>query len=158
MFKTGQALPLRQRRTWGPRMSRGRHAEYPRSIVLSWTWHWPVHGLGSAGTKTWKWIFQIRERSMSEFNPRQQSCPRTVHVRAQATASIARKHVTEESMNCPQRVRRLERSMFVNWSCLRFGREHEQAKNCPRRRIAVSFLPKITFPIHARILTPYAHV
>jgi hypothetical protein len=75
MFKTGQALPLRERRTWCPRMSRGGHAEYPRHINRSWTWHWPVHGLDSAGDRTRTGTFRVREQSVSAFSPRQQSCP-----------------------------------------------------------------------------------
>ena len=41
MFNTGQALPLRERRTWCPQMSRGGHAEYPREKfveILRRTW------------------------------------------------------------------------------------------------------------------------
>ena len=83
---------------------------------------------------------------MSAFSPRQQSCPRTVHVHAQATASIVREQATAADVNCPQTVRSREQSTSANWSRTRFVRDRGPAKNHPRRCIAVSILPSIQFP------------
>lgn len=156
MFNTGQALPLRERRTWCPRMSRGRHAEYPREINRSWTWHRPVHGLDSAWDRPQTGRFRVRERSMSAFSPRQQSWPRTIHVHAQAAASIVREQATVTDVDRPQTVRSRDQSMSANWSRTRFVRDRGPAKNHPLRCIAVSILPPIYFPIHVQIIP--AHV
>ena len=156
MFKTGQALPLRQRRTWCPRTSRGGHAAFPRSISHSWTRHRPVHELYSAGNRTWTRTFSVRVQSTTAFSPRQQSCPRTIHVRAQATASIVRDRATAADVHCPQAVRGRELSTSANWLRAQSVRDRGLAKNYPRRYIAVSILPPINFPVHVRIIP--AHV
>jgi hypothetical protein len=156
MFNAVQALPLRERRTWCPRMSRGGHAKYPRKISRSWTWHWPVHGLDSADDRTRTGTFLVRKQSASAFSPRQQSCPRTIHVHAQATASIVRERASVTDVNCPQTVRSREQSTFANWSRTQFVRDRGLAKNYLHRCIALSILPSINFPVHVRIIP--AHV
>ena len=156
MFKTVQALPLRERRTWCPRMSRGGHAAFPRNISHSWTRHRPVHGLDSAANKTRTGTFPVREQSVSAFIPRQQSWPRTIHVHAQATALIVREHATAADANCPQSVRSREQSTSANWSRTQFVRDRGLAKNYPHCCIAVSDLPSISFPVHVQIIP--AHV
>ena len=156
MFNTGQALPLRERRTWCPRMGRGGRAEFPRKINRSWTWHWPVHGLDSAGDRTRTGTFHVREQSVSAFSPRQQSWPRTILVHAQATTSIVLKQATVTGVNCPQTVRSREQSTSPNWPRTRFDRDRGPAKNHPRRCIAVSILPPIHFPTRVQIIP--AHV
>ena len=155
MFNAVQALPLRKRRTWCPRMSRGGNAAFPRNISLSWTRHRPVHGLDSAGVRTRTGTFRVREQSVSAFSPRQQSWPRTIHVHAQATASIVRQQPTVADENCPQTVRSREQSTSPNWSRTRFVRDRGPAKNHLHRCIAVSILPTINFPVHVRLIPPY---
>jgi len=152
MFKTGHALPLRKRRTWCPRMSRGEHAERPRNINHSWTWHWPVHGLDSAGNRTRTRTFHVREQSATAFSPRQQSCPRTIHVHAKATASSVRERAAATDVNCPQTVRSREQSTSSNCPRTQFVRDRGLAKNYRHRCIAVSILPSINFPVHVRII------
>ena len=156
MFNTGQALPLRERRTWCPRMSRGGHAEYPREINRSWTWHWPVHGLDSAWDRTRTGTFRVREQAAYAFSPQQQSWPRTIHVHAQATASIVREHAAATDVNCPQTVRSREQSTSANWSWTQTVRDCGLAKNYPHRCIVVSILRSIEFQVHVRIIP--AHV
>jgi len=156
MFNTAQALPLRERRTWCPRMSRGGHAEYPREINRSWTWHWPVHGLDSAGDRTRTETFRVREQSMFAFSPRQQSWPRTIHVHAQAMATIVREQATATDVDSPQTVRSRDQSTSANGSRTRFVRDRGPARNHLRHCIAVSILPSIKFQVHVRIIP--AHV
>ena len=156
MFKTGHALPLRERRTWCPRMSRDGHAAFPRNIGRSWTWHRPVHGLDSAGNRTRTGTFRVREQSVSAFSPRQQSWSRTIHVHAQATASIVREHSAAADVNCPQTVHGHELSMSENWLRTQSVRRRGLARNYPRRCIVVSILSPINFPVHIRIIP--AHV
>jgi hypothetical protein len=155
MFNTGHALPLRKRRTWCPRISRGEHAEYPRKINRSWTWHWPVHGLDSAGDRTRTRTFRVREQAAHAFSPQQQSWPRTIHVPAQATASIARQQATVADENCPQTVRSREQSTSPNWPRTRSVRDRGPAKNRLHRCIAVYILPSVNFPVHVRIIPAY---
>jgi len=155
MFKTGHALPLRERRTWCPRMSRGGHAEFPRNTSRSWTWHRLVHGLDSAGNGTRTGAFRVREQSVSAFSPRQQSCPRTIHVHAQATASIVRERAAATDVNCPQTVRSLELSTSAHSSWARILREPDLATNCPGRRILVSIWSPAHFPVRIRINPSY---
>jgi len=156
MFNTGQALPLRERRTWCPRMCRGGHAACPRKINRSWTWHWPVHRLDSAGDRTRTGTYHVREQSVSAFSPRQQSWPRTIHVHAQAAASIVREQATATDVDCPQTVRSHDQFTSANWSRTRFVPDRGPAKNHLRRCIAMSILPPIHFPIHVQIIP--AHV
>ena len=155
MFKTGHALPLHKRRTWCPRMSRGRYAAFPRNISHSWTRQWPVHGLDSAGVRTRTGTFRVREPSASAFSPHQQSWPRTIHVHGQATSSIVRQQATVADENCPQTVRSREQSTSPNWSRTRFVRDRGPAKNHLHRCIAVSIPPSINFPVHVRIIPAY---
>jgi hypothetical protein len=156
MFKTGQALPLRERRTWCPRMSRGGHAVFPRRISHSWTRHRPVHGHDSAANRSRTGFVRVREQSVSAFSPRQRSRPRTIHVHAQATASFVRERAAATDVNCPQIVHSREQSTSANWSRTQFVRDRGLARNCPHRCIDVSILPSINFPVHVRIIP--AHV
>jgi hypothetical protein len=155
MFKTGHALPLRKRRTWCPRISRGGHPEYPRKINRSRTWHWPVHGLDSAGDRTRTGTFRVREQAAYAFSPRQQSWPRTIHIHALATDSIVRHQATVADENCPQTVRSREQSTSPNWPRTRFVRDRGPAKNRLHRFIAVSILPSVNFPVRVRIIPGY---
>jgi hypothetical protein len=152
MFKTGHALPLRERRTWCPRMNRGGSSNCPRNINRSWTWHWPVHGLDSAGNRTWPGTFRVHGQSVSAFSPRQHSCPRTILVRAQAAALIVREQATAVDADCPQTVRSRELSTSANGSRPQSVRERGLAKCCPRRGIAVSSLSPIYFLVRVRII------
>jgi hypothetical protein len=155
LFGRVEALPLRERRTWCPRMGRGGHAEFPRNINRSWTWHWPVHGLDSAGNRTRTGTFHVREQSATAFSPRQESCPRTIHVHAPATASIVRERAAATVVNCPQTVRSRELSTSANSSWTQSVRDRGLVNIYPCRRIAVSISPPIHFPIHLRLIPAY---
>ena len=156
MFKTGQALPLRERRTWCPRMSRGGRAAFPRNTGRLWTWHRPVHGLNLAATRTRTGNFRDREQSVTAFTPRQQACPRTIYVHALATALIVRERATATDVNYRQAVRSREQSTAPNRSRTQSVRDRGSAMDCARRCIAVSILPSINFPVHVRTIP--AHV
>jgi hypothetical protein len=92
---------------------------------------------------------------VSAFSPRQQSWPRTIHVHAQAAASIVREQATAADVNWPQTIRSRDQSTSANWLRTRFVRDREPAKNHPRRYIAVSFIPATNFLIHVRIISAY---
>ena len=152
MFKTGHALPLVDTRFLRPRSSRGESADCPREVCGSWPRTRQIRDLESDGDRTRTGILHVPEQSVSAFSPRQQSRPRTIHVRAQATALIVREQAAAMDADCPQTVRSRELSTSANWLRPQSVRERGLAKSCPRRCIAVSVLPPIHFPIHVRII------
>ena len=152
MFKTGHALPLVGTRFLRPRSSRGESADCPREVCGSWPPTRQIRDLDSGGDRPRTGTFCVHELSVSAFSPRPQSRPRTIHVRAQATALIVREQAAAMDADCPQTVRSRELSTSANWLRPQSVRERGLAKSCPRRCIAVSVLPPIHFPIHVRII------
>ena len=155
MFKTGHALPLRERRTWCPRMSRDGHAAFPRNIGRSWTWHRPVHGLDSAGNRTRTGAFRVREQSVSAFSPRKQARPRSGRVLGNAADSTVRELAATTDSIYPQTVRSRELSTSPDCPRAQSVRERGLAKNCPHHRIAVSILPPINFQVRIQTIPTY---
>jgi hypothetical protein len=152
MFKTGHALPLVVTRILRPRIGRGGHAEFPRNVSHSRTWQQPIHGLDSAGNSPRAKAFHVREQSESAFNPSQQSWPRTIHVRARATALIVREQAAAADAKCPQTVRSRDLSIYAEQSRTQPVRKHGLAKSCPRHCIAVSVSPPVQFAIRVQII------
>ena len=158
MFKTGHALLLPGGRSSSPRHGRETGAEQPRTVTGSWPQTRHFHEIEPVQDRTQPRVGHVREQSVSVFNPRQQSHPRTVRVRAQATASIVREKAMAANANCPQTVRSREQSTLVNWSRTQFVRDREPAKSDPRPRIAVSAWVSANFPVFIQIISPYEHV
>ncbi len=155
MFKTGHALPLAGARLLRPRVSRGGHAEFPREVSGSWPRARQIRDLGSAGNRARTQTVRVREQSMSAFSPRTQPRPRTGRDLGHAAASTVREPAVVTDSHCPQIVRSRELSASPNSARPRTVHERGQAKNCPRRCIAVSILPPIIFPVHIRITPAY---
>ena len=152
MFKTGHALPLVDTRFLRPRSSRGESAECPGEVCGLWPRTRQIRDLDSGVDRPQTGILHVPEQSVSAFSPRQQSCPRTIHVRAQATASIVRGQAAAVDADCPQTVRSREQSTSASWSRPQSVHAHGLAKSCPLRCIAVSILPPIHFLVHVRII------
>jgi hypothetical protein len=152
MFKTGHALPLVDTRFLRPRSSRGESADCPREVCGSWPRTRQIRDLDSGGDRPRTATIRVPELSVSAFSPRPQSRPRTIHVRAQATALIVREQAAAMDADCPQTVRSRELSTTANWSSSQSVHEHRLAKNCPRSCIAVSIFPPIHFPVYVRII------
>jgi hypothetical protein len=118
MFKTGQALLLRQRRSLRPRSGRGLDAECPRNSLASRPWPRPVRDRVQSETSPHPLHDRGRGQSVTVSwpgpQPRPQSVPVRVHVRAEA--------VRDQSMSanypCPRPVRSRAQSMTVSspWS------------------------------------------
>ena len=155
-FKTGHALPLAGARLLRPRSNRGEHAECPREVSDAWPQTRQIRDHDSAVNRTRTQTVRVREQSVSAFRPRQQSRPRAIHVHAQATASFVREHAAATDAKCPQTVRSRELSTSADWSRTQSVRRRGLTTNYPHRRIAVSILPPIIFPVHVRIIP--AHV
>jgi len=152
MFKTGHALPLVVTRILRPRMSRGGSAERPREVCSSWPRTRQIRDLDSAVNRAPAQTFRVRELSVSAFSPRQQLCPRTLRVQAQAAASSGREQAAAEDAECPQSVRGRGFSTSAHWLRSRSVRKHGLAKNCPPRYVAVSMLPPVNFRVHVHII------
>jgi hypothetical protein len=158
MFKTGQALLLPGGRSWSPRHGRETGAEQPRNFTGSWSQTRHFHESEPGQDRTQLRIGHVREQSVIAFSPRQQSRPRTVRVRAQATASIVREKAEAADVNPPQTIRSLKQSSPTNWSQTRFVRNRGPATIDPRPRIVVSAWVTANFLVPIHIILPYEHV
>jgi hypothetical protein len=158
MFKTGQALLLPGGRFSGPRHGREAGAEQPRTVTGSWPQTRHFHEIEPVQDRTQPRVGHVREQTVSAFNPRHQSHPRTVRVCAQATASIVREKAVAAVVNRPQTIRSLKQSTSANWSQTQFVRRHGLTKNNPRPRVAVSTWVSANFPVFIQIILPYEHV
>ncbi len=158
MLKTGHALPLVVTRILRPRSSRGESADCPREVCGLWPRTRKIRDLDSGGDRPRTETIHVHELSVSAFSPRQQLCPWTIRVRAQATDSIVRGQAAAVDADCPQTVRSRELSTTANRSRTQSVRERGLEGNCPRRCIAVSILPPVHFLIHVRIIPSHAFV
>jgi hypothetical protein len=98
----------------------------------------------------------VREQSSSAFSPRHQARQQTVRVRDDATISVGCHEAATAETTCPQTDRSPELSTSTASFLNNIGREPEQAKKCPSRRITVSMSPPTSFPVHIRNIP--AHV
>lgn len=155
MFKTGHALPLAGARLLRPRISRGEHAEHPREMSSSWPRARQIRDLDSAENRMQTQTVRIHELSVSAFSPRKQARPRTGRVLGNTAASTVHESAAATDSNCPQTVCSRELSTHPNWSRTQSVRERGLAKNFPRRRIAVSTLPPISFPVRIQPIPAY---
>ena len=158
MFKTGQALLLPGGRSWSPRHGRETGAEQPRKVTGSWPQTRHFHDIELIQDWTQARVGHVREQSVIAFNPRQQSRPRTIHVRAQATASIVREQAAAAVVNQPQTGRTREQTSSANWSQMQFVRDRGPAKSNTRRCIVVSAWAAANFPVSIQIISPYEHI
>jgi len=158
MFKSGQALLLPGGRFSGPRHGREAGAEQPRTVTGLWPQTRHFHESEPVQDWTQPRVGHVREQTVSTFNPRHQSHPRTVRVCAQATASIVREKAVAAVVNRPQTIRSLKQSTSANWSQTRFVRDRGLAKSNPRRCIAVSEWASANFQVFIQIISPYEHV
>ena len=155
MFKTGHALPRAGARLLRPRGSRGEHAEHPREVSGSWPRARQIRDLDSVENRTRTQTVRVRELSVSAFSPRKQTRPRTGRVLGNAAASTVREPAAATDSNCPQPVRSRELSTSANSPFPRNVLERGLAKNCPRRCIAVSILPPISFLVRIQTFPAY---
>ena len=158
MFKSGQALLLPGGRSWSPRHGRETGAEQSRNVTGSWPQTRLFHESEPGQDRTQPRIGHVRDKSVIPFNPCRESHPRTVRVRAQATASIVRKQAGAADVNRPQTIRSLKQSSPANWPRTQFVHDRGPAKTDPRRRIAVSSWASANFPVFIQTISPYEHI
>jgi len=158
MFKSGQALLLPGGRSWSPRHGRETGAEQPRNVTDSWPQTRHFHDIKPVQDRTQPRIGHVHDQSVIPFNPRRESHPRTVRVRAQATASIVREQAVAADVNRPHTIRSLKQSSPANWPRTQFVRDRGPAKSNTRRCIGVSAWASANFPVFIHIISPYEHV
>jgi len=100
MFKTGQALLLRQRRSLRPRNGRGLNAECPRHSPARQPWQCPVRDRVQSENSPHPRHDRVRVQSVTVFSPRPQPRPQSVHVRDRGRAANIR--VQPLSVNNPR--------------------------------------------------------
>jgi hypothetical protein len=158
MFNTGHALLLPGGRFSSPRQGREVGAKDSRKVTGLWPQTRHFHENELVQDRTQPRFGHVREQSETACNPRHRSHPRTIRVRAQAAASVARNQAAAADVNHPQTLRSLEKSWSANWSHTRFIRKRGPAKNYPHRRIALSTRAWANFQVSTQIITPYEHV
>jgi len=158
MFKTGQALLLPGGRSWSPRHGRETGAEQPRNATDSWPQTRHFHESEPVQDGTQPRVSHVHDKSVIPFNPCRESHPRTVRVRAPATASIVREQAGAADVNRPQTIRSRKESSPANWPRTQFVRDRGPAKTDPRRRIAVSSWASANFPVFIHTISPYEHI
>jgi hypothetical protein len=155
MFKTGHALPLVGTRFLRPRSSRGESAEQPREVCGSWPRARKIRDLDSVGHRPCPQTIRVREQSVSAFSPRPQSRPQAIHVLNHASASTVHEQAADMTAHSSQAVHRPEPAASADSPRTRIVRVCGLAKSCPGRRVVVSILPPINFPVHIQIIPAY---
>jgi hypothetical protein len=88
MFKTGQALLLRQRRFLRPLSGRGLDAECPRNCPTNWPWPWPVRDRVQPETSPHPLRDYGRGQPVTVSWPSPQPRPQSIHVRVHVQAIV----------------------------------------------------------------------
>lgn len=101
MFKTGQALLLRQRRFLRPRSGRGLDAECPRHSPASRPWRCPVRDRVQSENSPQPRHDRVRVQSVTVVSPRPQPRPQSVHVRDRGRAANIRVQPLSVNNPCP---------------------------------------------------------
>lgn len=154
-FMRGHALPLAGTRILRPRCSRGECAESPRDRRGSCPRTRHIHDLDSVANRTRSETFPVHELSVSAFSPRPRSCPRIIHVPAQATDSSVHGQAVDADTPCSQSVFSRDLSTTPIRTRTRFVPGRGLAANPPRRGIVVSHWPSTHFPIQIRVIPSY---
>ena len=155
VFKTGHALPLAGARLLRPRSNRGEHAEQPCGVCGSLPRARQIRDLDSAEDRTRTQTVRVREQSTSALSPRKQARPQTGRVFGDTADSTAREPATATDSIYPPTVLSRGLSMPANWSRAQSVPERGLATNSPRRCIAVSILPPISFPVRIHFIPAY---
>ena len=131
MFKTGQALLLRQRRFLRPRSGRGLDAEYPRHRPASRSWSCPVRDRVQDANSPCPPRDRVRNQSATLSWPCPHPRPQSGHVRDRVRTANVR--VQPVSMNNPwlRLVRSRAQSMTVSSPCSWTVHEHVESGKSP---------------------------
>lgn len=154
MFKTGQALLLRQRRFLRPRSGRGLNARCPRHCPASRSWPCPVRDRVQSETSPHPRHDRVRVQSVTVFWPCPHPRPQPVHVRGRGRAEAVRDQSLSANYPCPHPVRSRAQSMTAFSPCLWSVRDRVESGKCPGQGCIASALRTI----HLRRLSAYARI
>ena len=154
MFKTGQALLLRQRRFLRPQNGRGLNAECPRHSPARQPWQCPVRDRVQSENSPHPRHDRIRVQSVTVFSPRPQPRPQSVHVRDRIRAANVR--VQPLSVNNPwlRPVRSRAQSMTASNPCSWKVRDRVESGKYPGHGCIASALRTI----HLQTLSAYVRI
>ncbi len=154
MFKTGQALLLRQRRSLRPRNGRGLDAESPHNRPASRPCPRPGRDRVQPVTSPHPLLDPGRGQSVTVAWPCPQPRPQSVHVRVQFRAETVRDQSLPANYPCPRPVRSREQSMTVSNPCSWTVRDRVESATYPRHgRIASA-----RRTIHLQTLSAYVRI
>ena len=154
MFKTGQALLLRQRRFLRPRSGRGLDAECPRHSPASGPWRCPVRDRVQSENSPHPRHGCAHVQSVTISWPCPHPRPQSVHVRDRVRAANVRVQPVSVNNPCPSPVRSRAQSMTVSspWSWT--VRDRVESAKYPRHGCIASALRTI----HLHILSAYVRL
>lgn len=131
MFKTGQALLLRQRRVLRPRSGRDLDAGCPRHCPASRPWPCPVRDRVQSETSPHPRHDRVRVQSVTVFWSCPHPRPQPVHVRDRVRAANVRTQPMSVNHPCPRPVRSRAQSVTVSSSRLWTDRDRVESGKCP---------------------------
>ena len=154
MFKTGQALLLRQRRVLRPRNGRGLDAECPRHRPANRPRLCPVRDRIQSKDSPNPRRDPVRVQSVTISWPCPHPRPQPVHIRVGVLAANVRTKSLTVNIPCPRPVRSLAQSMTVSSPCSCPVRDRVEVGKCPGLGCIASALRTIhlqTLSAHVRI-------
>ncbi len=154
MFKTGQALLLRQRRILRPRSSRDLDAGCPRHCPARWPWPCPVRDRVQSENSPQPRHARGRVQSVTVSWPCPHPRPQPVLVRDRVRAANVRTQPITVNYPCPRPVHSRAQSVPVFSSRLWTVRDRVESAQCPGHGCIASALRTIhlqTLSAHVRI-------
>jgi hypothetical protein len=154
MFKTGQALLLRQRRSLRPRNGRDLNAECPRRSPASRPWQCPVRDRVQSENGPHPRHDRVRVQSVTVFSPRPQPRPQSAHVRGRIRAANVRVRSLSLNNPCPRPGRSRAQSMTASSPCSWQLRDRVESGKYPGHGCIASALRTI----HLQTLSAYVRI
>jgi len=154
MFKTGQALLLRQRRFLRPRSGRGLDAECPRHSPASGPWRCPVRDRVQSENSPHPRHGCAHVQSVTISWPCPHPRPQPVHDCGRGRAVTVRTQPVAVNNPCPRPVRSREQSMTASNPCSWTVRDRVNSDKCPRHGCTAP----ARRTIHLHILSAYVRI
>ena len=154
MFKTGQALLLRQRRSLRPRNGRGLDAECPRHSPARQPWQCPVRDRVQSENSPHPRHGCAHVQSVTISWPCPHSRPQPVHDCDRGRAVTVRTQPVAVNNPCPRPVRGRAQSMTLSSPCSWSGRERVECAKSPHHGCIAS----ARRTIHLQTLSAYVRI
>ena len=154
MFKTGQALLLRQRRILRPRSGRSLDADCPRHRPASRPRPRPVRDRVQSKNSPHPRHDRVHIQSVTISWPCPHPRPQSVPIRDHVRAANVRTQPVSVNNPCPRPVRSRAQSMTVSSPCSWPVRDRAESAKCPGHDCIAPALRTI----HLHILSAYVHI